>query len=180
VQADTSSATVPGTVYLLHFNQRIGNPDNPRAGAQHYYGWALVLADRITCHTLGNGNSAKIIQYVQRQGIGFQIVRTWAGDRLLERALKRRKNAPQVCPVCRAARTLSRLAGTRAFEADQLPKSNREHAALLREAAWFRTRAADVLAGRRTIDDFDLESLTGAAFHECRRRQRVSPDGGRS
>jgi hypothetical protein len=169
VQADDLD---PGTVYLLHFNAPIGNPTNRRAQAQHYYGWALVLANRITCHTLGNGGSAKIIRYVQAQGIGFVIARTWPGDRTLERRFKRRKDAPKVCPVCRAAAKLSRLAGTRAFEADQLPKSNREHGYLQREAAWFRAAAADLLTGRRTITDFDLESVTQAAFHESRRGRR--------
>jgi hypothetical protein len=38
-------------------------------------------------------------------GIGFQLVRTWEGDRTLERTLKNRHNAPaRLCPLCRAER----------------------------------------------------------------------------
>ena len=37
---------------------------------------------------------------VSRQGIGFLVVATWPGTRYDERRLKRRKNAPRLCPAC--------------------------------------------------------------------------------
>lgn len=162
----------PGTVYLLHFTERIGNPDNPHGQAQHYYGWAAVLMDRITTHTLGNGRSAKIIRYIQAQGIGFQIAQTWAGDRTLERRLKRRKDAPRVCPVCRAARNLATNAGRCERQASRAGMPAREAAHLRREARWWAAVAGDVLAGRRSMDDLDMESLIEAAWRETRRAPR--------
>jgi hypothetical protein len=92
--------TSPGTVYLLCFDQPIGNPDNPRARARHYIGWAADVQARITTHTLGNCNSAKIIRHLKQLGIGFTVARTWPGDRLLEKAMKARKCAPRLCPLC--------------------------------------------------------------------------------
>jgi len=92
---------VQGTVYLLHFLEPIGNPTNPRAMAQHYIGWALDAADRISTQTAGNG--AAIVRAVQAKGIGFLIAATWPGDRFLERRLKNRKCAPRYRPICREA-----------------------------------------------------------------------------
>jgi hypothetical protein len=91
-----------GTVYLLHFLEPIGNPSNPHAMAQHYIGWALVAADRIAAHTAGTGSA--IVRAVQAKGIGFVVAATWPGSRALERRLKRRKDAPRFCPVCRQRR----------------------------------------------------------------------------
>ena len=34
------------------------------------------------------------------QGIRFRVARLWHGDRGLERRLKDRKDAPQLCPIC--------------------------------------------------------------------------------
>jgi hypothetical protein len=90
-----------GTVYLLHFLEPIGNPTNPHAMAQHYLGWALVAADRISAHTAGHG--AAIVRHVQARGIGFLVAATWPGIRALERQLKRRKHASRFCPICRTA-----------------------------------------------------------------------------
>ncbi|HEV8653170.1 MAG TPA: endonuclease [Actinomycetes bacterium] len=91
-----------GTVYLLHFDRPIGNPANPRAMAQHYFGWSATPARRLEAHTTGNG--AAIMRAIRNQGIGFQVARTWSGTRALERRLKRWHKARQLCPICRAAR----------------------------------------------------------------------------
>src|SRR6266511_3698941 len=64
-------SNVQGTVYLLHFLEPIGNPANPHAMAQHYIGWALVAADRISVQTAGGG--AAIVRAVQAKGIGFLV-----------------------------------------------------------------------------------------------------------
>jgi hypothetical protein len=87
-----------GTVYLLHFLEPIGNPTNPHAMAQHYIGWALVAAERISAQTAGQG--AAIVRHVQARGIGFLVAATWPGTRALERQLKNRKHASRFCPVC--------------------------------------------------------------------------------
>jgi len=38
------------------------------------------------------------------RGIGFVVAATWPGSRSFERQIKRRKNAPRYCPICRRAR----------------------------------------------------------------------------
>ncbi len=87
-------------VYLLHFDQAIGNPANPRGQAQHYLGYADRLDRRAMEHLTGRG--AKITQALVARGIGFVIARTWPGDRTFERKLKNRKEATRLCPLCRA------------------------------------------------------------------------------
>jgi hypothetical protein len=61
-----------GTVYLLHFTEPFGH-------ARHYLGWA------------GPGNLS---------GVGWELVRTWAGDRGLERRLKGYGGHARICPAC--------------------------------------------------------------------------------
>lgn len=87
-------------VYLLHFDEPIGNPNNPRAQAQHYIGWADRLDRRIQQHQTGKG--ARITAALAERGIGFQIAQTWPGSRSFERQLKNKKNARRLCPVCAA------------------------------------------------------------------------------
>lgn len=88
------------TVYLLHFAEPIGNPANRRAMAQHYIGWTSEPAKRMDRHAAGNG--AAIMRAVHARHIRVELARTWSGTRTLERQLKRRKNARQLCPICRA------------------------------------------------------------------------------
>jgi putative endonuclease len=85
--------------YLLHFDQPIGNLENPRGQALHYLGYADRLDRRALEHLTGKG--AKITQALHRRGIGFSIARTWKGSRTIERRLKNRKNARKLCPICR-------------------------------------------------------------------------------
>jgi putative endonuclease len=92
-----------GTVYLLHFDEPIGNLANRYGSAQHYTGTAVELAARLAVHRAGNG--AAIMAAVHRAGIGWRVARTWPGGRVAERALKRRGGARRHCPLCRAART---------------------------------------------------------------------------
>ena len=87
-----------GTVYLLHFSEPIGNLDNPHGYAQHYLGFTHDLDARLAAHRSGNGS--RIMEVVTERGIGWQLVRTWPGDRALERRLKRRHNSPKLCPIC--------------------------------------------------------------------------------
>lgn len=80
------------TVYLLHFERRLHH-------AGHYLGSADDLERRLAQHRAGRG--ARLIEVITEAGIGFSLARIWEGDRTLERQLKRRKEAPRLCPICR-------------------------------------------------------------------------------
>lgn len=86
------------TVYLLHFAAPLGNPQNPRALASHYLGWAVNLEARIAQHRAGRGSH--ITRAAVERGIAFDVVATWPGDWLLERRLKALKATPRLCPIC--------------------------------------------------------------------------------
>lgn len=92
-----------GTIYLLHFSAPLGNPQKPHGQAQHYVGWALDLAARLAEHRAGAG--ASITRAAVERGITFEVVRTWQGDRTLERKIKNRKMAPRLCPLCGSSHT---------------------------------------------------------------------------
>jgi predicted GIY-YIG superfamily endonuclease len=83
------------TVYLIHFDQ-------PLHHAKHYLGFAKAdLTARVLQHQAGQG--AKLTQAAVAAGIQLILVRTWEGNRKLERTLKNRKNAPKLCPTCKEA-----------------------------------------------------------------------------
>lgn len=86
-------------VYLIHFNEAFKH-------ARHYVGSTDDLASRLSLHQSGQG--ARLLQVVSAAGIGFECVRTWNGGRKLERKIKRRKEAPKLCPVCAGAMALRR------------------------------------------------------------------------
>lgn len=81
-------------VYLLHFERPISLAHT----CQHYLGWALDLDMRLAAHRAGRG--ARLTQVAVERGIAFSVVRTWPGDRVLERRLKNRKESPRLCPLC--------------------------------------------------------------------------------
>lgn len=84
-----------GTVYLLHFDERI----SPRHTTQHYIGWASNLEARLEHHAKGSG--ARLTAVAVERGIGWTVARTWDdADRDFERSLKNRKNGPRLCPIC--------------------------------------------------------------------------------
>ena len=93
-----------GTVYLIHFDQPIGDLNNPHGQAQHYIGYTDDLEARLKRHRQGNG--AAIMAAVKAAGIDWQLVRVWDGDRGLERKLKAQKNSPRLCPICREGKRL--------------------------------------------------------------------------
>jgi len=80
-----------GFVYLLHF-------DRPYKHAAHYMGWALDVEVRVKQHRAGKG--AKLMRVIKDAGIGFELARTWPGDRKLEYRLKRQRQARKLCPIC--------------------------------------------------------------------------------
>jgi predicted GIY-YIG superfamily endonuclease len=83
-----------GTVYLIHF-------DRPYHHARHYIGYTDDMDARLARHHAGNGS--KLLAAVRKAGIEYEMVRTWEGvGRDFERELKNQKNAPRLCPVCKA------------------------------------------------------------------------------
>ena len=83
-------------VYLIHF-------DRPYKRAKHYIGFTDNLDARMDCHRHGHGS--KLLKAVNDAGIGYRVVRTWDGDRSVERRLKNWKKASDLCPVCRKMKT---------------------------------------------------------------------------
>lgn len=83
-----------GVVYLLHFSE-------PYEHARHYIGFTTDLAKRLKQHQRG-WSGVKLTEAAAAAGVQFQVVRTWAGDRNLERRLKKRRSAFRFCPVCAA------------------------------------------------------------------------------
>lgn len=82
-------------VYLLHFDRRISD----RHSCQHYVGFADDVDARLALHRAGQG--ARLTQVAVERGIGFVVARVWpGGTRALERQIKRRKHAPDLCPLC--------------------------------------------------------------------------------
>lgn len=86
-----------GTIYLLHF-------DRPYFHATHYLGWAKPgnLERRLEAHR--NGNGANLMAVIRQAGIGFELARTWHGDRYRERRLKTMGGKSRMCPTCMRAR----------------------------------------------------------------------------
>lgn len=86
----------PGTIYLLHF-------DRPFGHARHYLGWASDLNKRLAVH--GKSDGSALMRAVAAAGIGWQLARTWPGDRHRERQLKHQGGRTRMCPICRAEAT---------------------------------------------------------------------------
>ena len=83
-------------VYLIHLDEPIGH-------ARHYIGYADDVDKRLVRHRRGNGG--RLLKVAARRGIKFHVARIWPdGDRALERRLKRLKNGPRLCPICREGR----------------------------------------------------------------------------
>jgi hypothetical protein len=91
-----------GIIYLIHFDQPIGDLRNPRGFASHYTGWTLDLPARLIDHAAGRG--ARLMQVVGERGIGWQLARIWTGTRTRERSLKRSGGAARRCPACQLTR----------------------------------------------------------------------------
>lgn len=83
-------------VYLIHF-------DKPLAHARHYIGYVTTMGNlekRMEYHRTGNGS--RLMWAVTLAGIEWRVVRVWEnGTQGDERRLKRGKNGPKLCPVCR-------------------------------------------------------------------------------
>lgn len=86
-------------VYLIHFNEAFKH-------ARHYIGFTDDLDARLEDHR--NGHGARLMAVIRAAGVTWRCVRTWPGDRKLERKLKNRKDAPRLCPVCAGAKANNR------------------------------------------------------------------------
>jgi predicted GIY-YIG superfamily endonuclease len=78
-------------VYLIHL-------DRPLCHSEHYLGYADDLDARLERHASGQG--ARMLAVCRKRGITWRLARTWEGGRAIERRLKRRHEAPLLCPVC--------------------------------------------------------------------------------
>jgi putative endonuclease len=99
------TADTLGWLYILCFDRPVGNPENRRALASHYLGWASDLTARVAQHKAGRGQA--LTMAAVDLGIGWQVFYR-PGTPALERWLKAHvKNTPRLCPHCspkRAAR----------------------------------------------------------------------------
>jgi predicted GIY-YIG superfamily endonuclease len=80
-------------VYLIHFSIAL-------AHARHYVGYAKSdVAGRLAEHCAGAG--ARLTQVAVERGASLELARVWPeAGRQFERQIKRRKEAPRLCPVC--------------------------------------------------------------------------------
>lgn len=84
-------------VYLLHFDEAVGNE---RHRAQHYIGYTDDVKRRMWQHSNGIG-FGRLVHVARERGIPFALARVWpAGDRVLEKRLKRRHEHKVLCPIC--------------------------------------------------------------------------------
>lgn len=93
------SRGIPGTVYLLCFGE-VGLHITGNRYARHYLGWTEGdVDDRLAVHLSGQGSP--LVRAVVAAGIEVELARTWTeADRHFERQLKKRREAPRLCPVC--------------------------------------------------------------------------------
>ncbi len=89
-----------GTIYLCHFERKLGDVTNPHGWAQHYVGWARDLDKRLAVHRSGHG--ARILAACNERGIDWRVVKTWRGTRSDERRLKDAHNHARFCPICQS------------------------------------------------------------------------------
>jgi hypothetical protein len=88
-------------VYLLHFSP-------PYRHARHYLGWTEgPVTARLATHLAGAGSP--LVAAAVAAGCAVDVVRTIAGDRHLERRIKRARCTPDYCPICRPPRRSYRL-----------------------------------------------------------------------
>ena len=88
-----------GTIYLLHFEQPIGNAERGRvAMADHYTGYYDNPA-RIDYHRNGTSGVDIVKAFHDRQ-IPFVVARKRSGTKTDERRIKNAGGARRYCPVC--------------------------------------------------------------------------------
>lgn len=122
-----------GLVYEIHFDQPIGDPENPKGAAQHYIGHTEDLDRRLAEHR--SGHTAAIMRAVNEAGIGWHLVRTWPGTRDTERQIKLLRSGRRLCPECTehpltGAGAVARAAALRQHREAQAARRQRQEARL--------------------------------------------------
>ena len=88
----------PGYIYILCFDQVLGDPTNPHGWAKHYLGWTLDVPTRVATHLAGRGQH--LTAAAVARGITWQVF-AWHGTPNQERHLKGHyKKTPRLCPRC--------------------------------------------------------------------------------
>lgn len=113
-----------GHVYLIHFRE-------PYKHARHYLGWTSQMGRRMRHHRTGSGS--RLMAAVSAAGLEWKVVRTWWGDRAMERRMHVRANSRGWCPVCRGAVTFEDVQQPKAFKGGKawLPRAARRFYRLL-------------------------------------------------
>lgn len=86
-----------GTVYLLHFSP-------PYKHARHYLGFTSYRDVSIRLQRHQSGQGATLTRVAVEAGVELVLVRTWKGNRDLERRLKRWHGSTKLCPLCHTNR----------------------------------------------------------------------------
>lgn len=85
-------------VYMLHYDEPIGDTSRPRMWAQHYIG-SFWTAARIEHHRNGTSDVA-IVAAFHAKGIPFVVVKLAPGTKTLERRIKNHGHHADYCFVC--------------------------------------------------------------------------------
>lgn len=90
------------SVYILHFSEKYYH-------SRHYIGFTdRDIETRFFEHIIYH--KSPLIDAVIKAKIGINLARVFReAGREFERALKRRKNTAQICPICRAERNRNQL-----------------------------------------------------------------------
>jgi len=82
-------------IYIIHFEE-------PYFHARHYVGYCGegMLEQRLAQHRSGQGSH--LMRAIEPAGIEYTVALTHPGDLHFERRLKKAKNTPRFCPLCRA------------------------------------------------------------------------------
>jgi hypothetical protein len=87
--------------YLLHFSQKIGNPNNSLAMAQHYLGWSVDVLKRLREHLTVYSKASAIVWAARNEyHVDITLVRVWPGNWHTEKWLKGRRHGPDLCTCC--------------------------------------------------------------------------------
>ena len=81
-------------IYILRFDQKLGNPNKKCGQCEYYIGWAENTLKRLNEHRKNRG--CCLTRAANAQGIGYTIVALIEGDRNAERWLKNRRNVKRV------------------------------------------------------------------------------------
>jgi hypothetical protein len=158
------SAEAEGVVYEIHFDEPIGNPENPRAMAQHYTGYTSDLASRLEDHR--HGRTAAIMHAVRQAGVGWRVVRTWPGTRDTERAIKDLHAGRRLCPECTERPLTGAAAVARAAELRRAREATRETAPELPRPAPPPPYEAGQRMARRFLQQQTAAGRTAAQIEE--------------